>query len=371
MPAPAAATPSSATPSSRRWRRAAASAAARGWLPQHAALRDAAGHAAGLRADVREVATARANTSSTMAGPTRYRARRRQLLPEAAGLRALQPGPRAAAAGAPRLRPARRGAGAGPGAGLQASSTSPPSTSPSAPEAEWTALGEAGWLQRIGTQFHWPNQGYAQLRRLPRRAGLAASARRSGASGATPQAQRLRAEDAARARDHAEALGRLPPLLPGDHRQEMGPQRLPQRALLAAAGRGARRPRGADGGRAGWRAGGRRAEPAGRARRSTAATGAPWWTRPSCISSSATTAPSTSRSSTGCPASRPARRASTRSSAATCRCRPIPRTGSRMPGLSPRGGRFPRPRTPGDAAGDGGAGDALALPAGRRGGRRD
>jgi predicted N-acyltransferase len=27
-------------------------------------------------------------------------------------------------------------------------------------EAEWTELGEAGWLQRLGTQFHWDNQGY-------------------------------------------------------------------------------------------------------------------------------------------------------------------------------------------------------------------
>jgi predicted N-acyltransferase len=26
--------------------------------------------------------------------------------------------------------------------------------------AEWTALGEAGWLQRLGTQFHWENNGY-------------------------------------------------------------------------------------------------------------------------------------------------------------------------------------------------------------------
>jgi predicted N-acyltransferase len=25
---------------------------------------------------------------------------------------------------------------------------------------EWTELGEAGWLQRLGTQFHWDNQGY-------------------------------------------------------------------------------------------------------------------------------------------------------------------------------------------------------------------
>ncbi len=26
--------------------------------------------------------------------------------------------------------------------------------------AEWDALGEAGWLQRLGTQFHWANPGY-------------------------------------------------------------------------------------------------------------------------------------------------------------------------------------------------------------------
>ena len=27
-------------------------------------------------------------------------------------------------------------------------------------EAEWEALGKAGWLQRLGTQFHWENDGY-------------------------------------------------------------------------------------------------------------------------------------------------------------------------------------------------------------------
>ncbi len=27
-------------------------------------------------------------------------------------------------------------------------------------EPEWTTLGEAGWLQRLGTQFHWENDGY-------------------------------------------------------------------------------------------------------------------------------------------------------------------------------------------------------------------
>ncbi len=28
-------------------------------------------------------------------------------------------------------------------------------------EAEWTTLGEAGWLQRMNLQFHWRNEGYA------------------------------------------------------------------------------------------------------------------------------------------------------------------------------------------------------------------
>jgi predicted N-acyltransferase len=30
-------------------------------------------------------------------------------------------------------------------------------------EAEWNALGEAGWLQRLGTQFHWDNNGYTSF----------------------------------------------------------------------------------------------------------------------------------------------------------------------------------------------------------------
>ena len=29
--------------------------------------------------------------------------------------------------------------------------------------AEWEAMGEAGWLQRLGTQFHWHNKGYASF----------------------------------------------------------------------------------------------------------------------------------------------------------------------------------------------------------------
>jgi len=30
-------------------------------------------------------------------------------------------------------------------------------------EAEWNALGAAGWLRRLGTQFHWENAGYSSF----------------------------------------------------------------------------------------------------------------------------------------------------------------------------------------------------------------
>jgi predicted N-acyltransferase len=30
-------------------------------------------------------------------------------------------------------------------------------------EGEWTGLGAAGWLRRLGTQFHWSNQGYGSF----------------------------------------------------------------------------------------------------------------------------------------------------------------------------------------------------------------
>ena len=33
----------------------------------------------------------------------------------------------------------------------------------SAPKTEWQELGEAGWLQRLGMQFHWENAGYASF----------------------------------------------------------------------------------------------------------------------------------------------------------------------------------------------------------------
>ena len=121
----------------------------------------------------------------------RLRARRRRLLPEAPGLRALQPGPRPAPAAA------RRGSGV-PATALadglaqacgQFGLSSVHVTF--CEEAEWEALGEAGWLQRLGTQFHWQNAGYAELRRLPRRPRLA-QAQGDPARAARRRGRRLR-----------------------------------------------------------------------------------------------------------------------------------------------------------------------------------
>ena len=40
-------------------------------------------------------------------------------------------------------------------------------------EDEWHGLGEAGWLRRMGMQFHWENQGYADFDDFPRRVVVA------------------------------------------------------------------------------------------------------------------------------------------------------------------------------------------------------
>ena len=46
---------------------------------------------------------------------------------------------------------------------------SPPPTPPSSRRSEVPLFERAGWLIRADSQFHWLNQGYAGLRRLPRR----------------------------------------------------------------------------------------------------------------------------------------------------------------------------------------------------------
>ena len=175
-----------------------------------------------------EDATARANTSSTMAGPMPSSA------PAAATTRSCRsarpsarcPGPRllvrpgGGRAGRPRWRRGWcRPAG---------SSTCPPSTSPSARRRSgrrWARPAGCSASARSSTGTTRATRSFddflGALASRKRKADPARAARRRGV--------RLRAEDAARARDHAAALGGLPPLLPQHHRQEMGPQRLPRR----------------------------------------------------------------------------------------------------------------------------------------------
>ena len=154
-----------------------------GWLPQHAALRDGCG---------RLLACAPCYAKSHSQGEyvfdygwaDAFERAGGELLPEAAGLRALQPRARPAAAGARRLGlPAAALAHGLAQACGQLGLSSVHVTF--CEEAEWEALGEAGWLQRLGTQFHWQQRGLRRASTTSSAPCPRASARRSGASGAT------------------------------------------------------------------------------------------------------------------------------------------------------------------------------------------
>ncbi len=116
------------------------------------------------------------------------------------------------------------------------------------PEAEWTALGEAGWLQRLGMQFHWENDGYASFEDFlaalssRKRKVLRRERRDANAAGLTFLA--LTGADLTEAR-----MGRVLPLLHLDRGPQMG-QRLSDAPLLFAAGRAPGRQGRADDGRA-------------------------------------------------------------------------------------------------------------------------
>jgi predicted N-acyltransferase len=131
----------------------------RGWLPQHAALRDEGG---------RLVACAPCYAKSHSQGEYVFDHGWADALERAGGqyYPKLQvcspfspvPGPRLL------MNP---GAGVPPGALAQALVQAAQAVGASSvhatfcTEAEWAALGQAGWLRRMGTQFHWANQGYA------------------------------------------------------------------------------------------------------------------------------------------------------------------------------------------------------------------
>ena len=131
----------------------------RGWLPRHAALRDAAGHLLACApcyakshsqgeyvfdhawADALERAGGRYYPKLQVAVPFSPVPGPRLLIRPDSGL--------PAAALGQALVEACRASGA----------SSVHVTFCTA--AEWQALGEAGWLRRLGTQFHWSNPGYA------------------------------------------------------------------------------------------------------------------------------------------------------------------------------------------------------------------
>jgi len=128
-----------------------------GWFPQHAALRDAAGAL---------VAAAPCYAKANSYGEYVFDHAWANALERAGGryYPKLQvaspfspvPGPRLLARDAPARAALAQGLCQAQ-EGIGASSTHITFCS----REEWDALGEAGWLQRIGVQYHWANQGYA------------------------------------------------------------------------------------------------------------------------------------------------------------------------------------------------------------------
>jgi predicted N-acyltransferase len=130
----------------------------RGWLPQHAALRDEAGVL---------VACAPCYAKSHSQGEYVFDHGWADALERAGGhyYPKLQvavpfspvPGPRLLLRPGTGVPPAALAEGLRQGcAAIGASSVHVTFCT----EAEWVALGEAGWLRRLGTQFHWANPGY-------------------------------------------------------------------------------------------------------------------------------------------------------------------------------------------------------------------
>ncbi|MDB5372522.1 MAG: hypothetical protein JWP04_1164 [Belnapia sp.] len=130
-----------------------------GWLPQHAALRDPAGLLVGC-APVYAKTHSQGEYVFDYGWADAFERAGGQYYPKLQICSPFSPVP------GPRLL-TRPGAGIGPAAlaqglvqlcgelGLSSAHVT------FCEAAEWEALGEAGWLQRIGTQFHWHNHGYA------------------------------------------------------------------------------------------------------------------------------------------------------------------------------------------------------------------
>ena len=255
-----------------------------------------------------------------------------RLLSEAAGVGSLHAGDRPPAAGAD--------------AGIESAARSRPapallprpaparSTSPSCRKKIGTRFGgTAPWLQAHRHQFHWLNQGYADLRRFPCQTSPRASARTSARS-ATRCMQPGISFDWVTGNDHhRRALGRILSLSTWTPARANGARPISTRQVLQPDRREHGRPHPARPVQA-RRAGSLPGLSISSARmRSTGATGAPSSIIPSCISRPATIRPSNSPSRTSSRASRRAPRVRTSWRAAICRKPPTACTILPIPGL--------------------------------------
>ena len=133
-----------------------------GWLPQHAVLRSESG-------EVVAVVPMYAKSHSygeyvfDHGWANALERIRRALLSQAAGGGAVQPGSRTPPAAPPGLRRADRRPGRTRWSRPASRSALSSVHVTFCTEDEWNGLGDAGWLQRIGMQFHWENEGYADF----------------------------------------------------------------------------------------------------------------------------------------------------------------------------------------------------------------
>ena len=248
------------------------------------------------------------------------RARGRQLLPEAAGLGALHARQRdggCSCAPGENAETIRRGLASGliELANLRDASSVHVTF---APEDEWRLLGELGFLQRNDQQFHWENANYAtfdDFLSAPRGAQAQGDQARAPRGALEPG---IEVQWLTGTRFDRKRLGHVLRVLHGDRLAQMGPA-VSDAPVLLADRRDHGRQGAAGDGEARRALSSRARSTSSAATRCTAATGARSSTTRSCTSSCATTRPLISRSRTSSRGSRPARRASTSSRAATCR----------------------------------------------------
>ena len=190
---------------------------------------------------------------------------------------------------------------------------------------DWDALGSAGWLQRLGQQYHWENAGYGCfddfLGALSSRKRKVLRRERRDANDCGLTFRALQGPEIGK--HHWDAFYRF---YQSTVDRKWGSAYLTRR-FFPLLGERAGRAGGADAGGARWRACGRRAEPRRTGRAVRPQLGMQRRLPVPALRAVLLPGRSTTPSRTACSGWRPGRRASTRSSAATCRSRPTPPIG--------------------------------------------